>query len=260
MPTIAIEDLRQLIGACEQGYKCADHVGFTTGCAEFDALLPDQAFATGALHELKEASYRDRAASLGVALALCARLVQQKSGPVVWCQLRSSDRLHLHAPGLSGFGIDPARIVKLMLKSEQEMLWAIEEALDCAYVAAVIGVLGPERFYDFKASRRLSLRAKKSGVTAIIVRGHRASGVTAADTRWHVSSLASLSTQRHRAFLPGLSKAAWRLEMVKCKGAKPGTIITVWDHETLCFDLAARLANGAALPPQRSAGKLQHAG
>ena len=264
MPAIAREDLKRRISAIESRIAPENGVNFATGCDEIDKYLPSSGIATGALHEIQCASYRDRAASLGVALALCTRLLTEKPGPVIWCQLRDPDRLHLHAPGLMGLGIDPGRVTKITLRKEQDLLWAIEEALDCAYVAGVVGVLWSEKLYDFTASRRLALRAKKSGVSAFVVRSHRANGTTAADTRWRISSAQSkaLRTGRalDRAFPPRLGKAQWRLDMTKCRGAKPCAWNVVWDHEALRFDLAARLADRADLPPCRSAGAFRQTG
>ncbi len=260
MSAIAIEDLKRRISALERQIAPANGLNFATGCDEIDQYLPSSGFAAGALHEIQGATYRDRAASLGVALALCARLSAEKAGPVIWCQLRDPDRLHLHAPGLTGFGIDPGRVTKIILRKEQDLLWAIEEALDCAYVAGVIGVLWSEKLYDFTASRRLALRAKESGVTAFMVRPHWANGATVADTRWRISSAKSIAPRIRRAFLPRLGKAQWRLDMTKCRGAKPCAWHVAWDHETLRFDLAAQLADRTGLPPIRSAGAFRQTG
>jgi protein ImuA len=260
MPAIAREDLKRRISAIESPIAPENGVNFATGCDEIDKYLPSSGFAAGALHEIQCASYGDRAASLGVALALCTRLLTEKPGPVIWCQLRDPDRLHLHAPGLMGLGIDPGRVTKITLRKEQDLLWAIEEALDCAYVAGVVGVLWSEKLYDFTASRRLALRAKKSGVSAFVVRSHWANGTTAADTRWCISSAQSKAPRTGHAFLPRLGKAQWRLDMTKCKGAKPCAWNVVWDHEALRFDLAARLADRADLPPCRPAAAFRQTG
>lgn len=249
MSSISIEQLKKQISAIEQSSLVKNSDGiFSTGLEDFDQILPTNVADAGSLLEVLPESYRQRSAATGAILALGARLLRTKTGPLIWCQLRDPERLHLHAPGLAAFGIDPERIIKLTVKSEQDLLWAMEEALGCAYISGVVGVLGQEKLYGFTASRRLSLRAKESGVSALMLRSHRANGTTAADMRWMVGAEESTKMPKRKAFLPRLGEAIWQLNLIKCRGTNGGPFQIGWNRETLSFDLASRLAGGTSLP------------
>lgn len=257
MSAIILEDLRQRLAGHTQQPQ-TDAPGLTTGCAALDARLASQ--TGGLLHELQGDSYQDRAATIGVTLGLMARLLKERPGPLIWCQLREPERLHLHAPGLTAFGLDPARLIKLTLHKEQDLLWAMEEALDCASLAGVVGILWNERNYTFTASRRLALRAQETGVPAFLVRGHRANGTTAAHTRWQVSSGPSQThPSPHTLFTP-LSSPRWHVAHLKSRGAAPGTWHVEWNHETLCFNLASGLADRTGQPAAPESRPLQAVG
>ena len=249
MPTPAVqnlrEDLKRRIGAWDTGRPLVDHPGVSTGCAALDARLPTQQFGRGLVHEFQGAAYPDRVACLGVVLALCVRLLAQSSGPLLWVQLREAERLHVHAPGFAAFGLDPGRLIKITPKSEKDLLWVVEEALSCSSVCAVAGILWTEKLYDFTASRRLALRAQTSGVPALMVRPHRSQGLTAAASRWRVASLPSLSQKLARTSRLPVGLPHWKVELLRCRGAAPGTLSVGWNHETLCFDLASRTADRA---------------
>ena len=49
-----------------------------------------------------------------------------------------------YAAGLTGFGIDPETIVLCRPETMVELLWAVEEAIACRAVAAVIADVGHE--------------------------------------------------------------------------------------------------------------------
>jgi len=226
-----LQDLKRQTAAIMQQAESDNGFGFNT----------ETMHETGALHEVAGAGYQDRAAALGFSIALAQQLLAHRPGPLVWCQKRQRqgdpEGLRLHAPGLLAFGVDPSRITQIFLDNEQDLLWALEEALDCSCLAGAIGVLWSEKIYGFTASRRLALRAKKSGVTGILLRPHRTSGLggtTAAATRWRVSSA------------PG--KTRWQLDLTRCRNGKPGQRNIGWDHETVSFDMASRLADRAGNP------------
>lgn len=249
MPSTIVNQLRKQISTIEQGSLVKKGDDFlSTGSKEFDQVFPANVIASGSLLEMQPESYRQRAAAMGATLALSARLLHEKTGPLIWCQLRDPERLHLHAPGLMAFGVDPERVIKLTLKNEQDLLWAMEEALDCSYISGVVGVLWKEKLYDFTASRRLNLRAKESGVSALMLRSHRANGSTAADMRWMIKAKESSQMPPRKAYLPRIGKTIWQIDLKKCRGANQGSWQVGWDRETVSFDLASRLAGGTSLP------------
>jgi hypothetical protein len=115
-----------------------------------------------------------------------------RDGIVLWCLPRPD----LYGPGLAILGLDPARLVLVRARRDAEILWAIEEGLRAAGVAAVVGELG---MFPAVASRRLQLAAERSGVTAFVLRrwrdGARAARErdlpNASATRWRIAALPS---------------------------------------------------------------------
>src|SRR4051812_23375327 len=121
------------------------------------------------------------------------------TGPVLWCLKRPD----LYGPGLLAHGLDPARLVLVCAKRDDELLWAIEEGLRTPGLAAVVGEIGR---LPMVAGRRLQLAAERSGVTAFLLPRWRNGAEamaererpSAAVTRWRVAALPSRD-------IPGLS-------------------------------------------------------
>jgi protein ImuA len=115
-----------------------------------------------------------------------------RDGIVLWCLPRPD----LYGPGLAVLGLDPARLVLVRSRRDAEILWALEEGLRAAGVAAVVGEVGA---FPAVASRRLQLAAERSGVTAFVLRrwrdGARAARErnlpNASATRWRIAALPS---------------------------------------------------------------------
>lgn len=132
--------------------------------------------------------------------------------------------------------------------SAAERVWAIDLALRCAGVTAVIA---DGRALSMADSRRLQIAAAVGGIAAWLARpAHERGELSAARTRWLVTPALSLTTQQ-----------TWRVELLRCKGGQPvsgsarlwvvrrddatGTV-----HEwTACDgDLAARVAHRPPAP------------
>lgn len=266
--TVVLEDLRRRIsrldnapgGAPASQIRPPDVLPF--GVEAVDRALPGGGLAIGAVHEVLADDFRDRPAVLGFCATLAARLMRERPGPMLWCQAGDGgDVLHPYAPGLGGLGFDPGRVTFLAADDEQDMLWAMEEALSCAAVAGVVGVPARETLYGFTASRRLALRAKENGVTLLLARSHRTEGSTAAETRWRVAARPSTTPTRRRVFLPSPGRPSWRIALVYGRGVKPGQWDIEWDHETLRFALATELADRPrAAATRRGTGTLRQTG
>lgn len=217
------------------------------GDEALDGALPDQGLTLGAVHELLPASHNDFAATLGFGFGLLVRLQRSRPGPVLWAApAREIFRLGIAYPlGLAAFGFDPARLHYLTVDKTQDVLWAVEEALASGALAGVIGILpAKDKSYDFTASRRLSLRAASSGVTALVVRHHASEDKpTAAVTRWSIAAQPSSPQQRQGLSLPGLGRPRWSVKLTRCKRGRPRDWSVEWDHETLSFRLASALAD-----------------
>lgn len=144
----------------------------------------------GLLQEIYADRHPDGGGALGFALALVRDLVTPARPAVFFLQpVHAAQEAGLpYAPGLAGFGLPPDRLVIGRLAHVKELLWAIEEAVACRAVAAVIAELPEDaKTLDFTASRRLSLRAAAGGASVLLLRygGNRAA--SASRLRWHVA-------------------------------------------------------------------------
>lgn len=244
-----LQALRRRIGALAAIITPAASEGtITLGEPAIDSVLPDGALALGAVHELLPASHGDFAAALGFGCGLLARLAQTSPRPALWVvPSRDASRHSIYAAGLAAFGCDPGRLVHLTAGTARDVLWALEEGLASAALAAVVGILpANDKAYDFTASRRLSLRAAASGVTALIIRHYAsADNPTAALTRWSITARPSAPLRRRGLSMPGIGPPRWQASLVRCKRGRPRHWLVEWNHETLSFHLASPLADRA---------------
>jgi len=220
------------------------------GLAALDDALPGGGLPLGALHEIEgERAEWDDGVTLGFCLALLARLDRAvpDAGPVLWIS-RQGD---LYPPALVGQGLDPGRFLLVRARSDAEVLWAMEEGLRCRRLAAVVGeVEGLDRL----AGRRLQLAAEVSlgaqgdqgdqckGVTAFAL--HRrfrplrqGRAASAALSRWRVTAAAS-NDDLGETFI---GRPRWRLDLLRCRGAAPGSWQVEWDDAACGFSLAPAL-------------------
>lgn len=213
------------------------------GAEALDAALPAHGLKTGALHEILPESHGDFAAGTGFGICFLARLLRQRPGPILFAvpaHLANGEGA-LYPPGFAALGLDPNRLIRIEARKPIDILWALEEGLSHAPIAAVAGILPDSaRAYDFAASRRLALRAARHGVTALILRGRQASKEsTAAETRWSVASLPAASA--------GTGAPRWRLALIKSRQGMSRHFSSgwdvEWDHDTLSFRLPAPLAD-----------------
>jgi hypothetical protein len=125
-------------------------------------------------------------------------------------------------------GIDPARVIFIQASKKADKQWAMEEALQCNALTAVVGEM---EALDFKQSRRLQLNAEKSGVTAFVLPSNLRPRSNAASSRWLVRSLPSLTTDG----LPGVGSPQWGVELRHMRHGKPGNWEIGWaDGQFAC--------------------------
>jgi protein ImuA len=161
------------------------------------------------------------AATSGFMAGLLAPLMGDK-GVAIWV----SAARRLFPPALQGFGISPDRFIFLDLKKERDVLWAMEEALKCGALAAVVGEV---REISFTASRRLQLAVEQSRVTGFVLRhAQRNVGTTACVSRWRITSLASEPEEG----LPGLGFPQWKVELLRMRNGKTGVWNIRWEDGT----------------------------
>ena len=160
----------------------------------------------------------------------------------------------------------PSRLILVRAHRDAEVLWALEEGLraPAGVLGAVVGEVGAP---DDTALRRLQLAAETAGRPCFLLRRRlyaggdaRASASAVALTRWRVGALPSMgpSGEMGRTDLPG--RPRWRLELLRCRGAGPGTFTVEWDDAAGDFALAAPVRDRPLAPRTRSAAADRQAG
>ena len=169
----------------------------------------------GLLHEVFTGERRNGGAVLGFALAQARGLISPERPAILFVQLKreTQDMGLPYGVGLKSFGIDPEAVVLARVEDIVEFLWAIEEAVSCRAMAAVVADIGNQpKALDFTASRRLSLRAQAAGTSVFLTRYGVGREASAARLRWRVSpSLSGAVPFDARA--PGGPR--WRVELEK---------------------------------------------
>ncbi|SEA23239.1 protein ImuA [Arachidicoccus rhizosphaerae] len=179
--------------------------------------MPGGVFPTGAIHEFLSPTLTSAAAATGFIAAIIHSLMQSGK-PCVWI----STRRMIFPPAIRVFGIEPDRFIFIDTPREKEAFWAIEEALRCESLCAVIGEIAT---LDFKESRRLQLAVESSRVTGFINRRfpHRITS-TACVARWQVQPVNSKAT----IGLPGLAFPRWKVELLKIRSGRPASWLLEW--------------------------------
>lgn len=197
------------------------------GLPPVDAILPDGGLPLGCVHEVVSG---ERGAATGFCAVLSARVLETRgvgvgSGALLWLQ-RGDD---LYLPGLARYGIAPGGVITVAgLTKPADMLWALEEALKCNALAAVVAEVDR---VGFTASRRLQLAAESAGITGFLISNNSdgatsATGATsAAVTRWRLASAPSQADG-----LPGVGAPCWQVELLRARGGRPASWSVVWQE------------------------------
>lgn len=187
-----LEDLRARIAALEQRLPEAA----TAGISPEQEFGPLDLFARpgGLLHEVFTDDLRGSGPALGFCLGLARPLLSPTRPALLYLQLSAQGQElgFPYALGLDRFGIAPTALLLCQVESVGEFLWALEEAIGCPAVAAVIAdIAGHPEALDFTASRRLALRVAASRTTALLLRYGAGREASASTLRWRVLPAAS---------------------------------------------------------------------
>ena len=226
--------LRREINRLEHNGRALEKTAISTGCPALDAILPWQGLPQGGLH-IVQGKPGDGAA-FGFSGVLAGRL-RAENGFVIWIQ-RKVDGLETgtpYGPGLGPLGVNTRRLLMVKTRRDVDLLWSMEEALRCSDLAVIVGEgVVP----NLTAARRLQLAAEAGGTTALLIVPSSATVSVAALTYWRVAAARAPATT-----LPTLHPV-WDVELVRCRGGKPGQWRMEWQHEAFHFDLAPSLAHG----------------
>lgn len=204
--------------------------------------------ARDALHEAFPADKGHAAAVLGFALALAAGTRK----PVLWVRqdMAALEGGDLYGPGCAAFGLDPSRLILVSAADAADTLGAAEEALGHSLGLVVAEPWGSPRLLDLTATRRLALRAERSGVPVLLLRPGADPSPSAAATRWRVASAPSRVAADMPAFC--LGPPAFALEIERNRLGPTGCFTVEWNAHARRFAPAPRRALPAA-PADRSA-------
>lgn len=200
-----------------QGFKPLLNANIHAGLGPVEAAFPNAVFPTGAVHEFLSDAAEQAAATGGFIAGLLAPLMQQ--GRVcIWISAART----LFPPALTAFGVAPDQIIFVDLQRERDVLWAMEEALKCEGLAAVVGEM---RDISFTASRRLQLAVEQSRVTGFILRHQpRDLNTNACVARWRIKPLPAEPNND----MPGIAFPRWHITLIKVRNGKPGEWQLEW--------------------------------
>jgi len=231
-----IEQLRQRLRALQKPASFGEPGCLSLGIAGIDEVLGG-GLPRGALHEIAAASEPHLTAATGFALGLAAR----EYARVCWIaeDMALAESGAPHGGGLEAFGLAPERLLTVAAARPRDLLWAMEEALRCRAVRAVIGEWR-HGVIDAVAVRRLSLAAAEGGALAVLLRASPADDASTAATRWIVGAAPSAAT----AYGPGAPRFAAHL--IRNRRGPLGSWILEWSDSDERFLLAP--AQPLALP------------
>lgn len=181
--------LAHLRGSMEQIETHADAFAparMALGHAQADAALQG-GLATGTVHEVFAATSRQSAAATGFIAGLARRVSAQR--PVLWVRqdFTALESGMLSMSGWNELGLDPRLMVMVHAPDVETALRTSADALACdALGVVVLEIWGEPRQFDLVASRKLTLTARMSGVTGLLLRVAAVPSPSTAETRWIV--------------------------------------------------------------------------
>ncbi|HUG69278.1 MAG TPA: hypothetical protein VMM76_16120 [Pirellulaceae bacterium] len=249
-----ITQLRELLNRKESEKKL--YRSISSGCLPLDRALPQRGFQRGSLIEWIAGGVGSGASLLAM---LAARSACGETSPLQSSASLQSNRTlvlvdrgqSFYPPAANACQLDLQNTIIVHPTSEKDECWALEQALRCPDVAAVVG--WPQRLTSH-AFRRLQLAAEHGGSLGLLIRPAAAR---------HESSWASVRMLvlpcplSPCAVSPCVGRPGWRLgiELLRCGGffgTKPIELEiddqTGEIRETHPRPLAAQLADTASDP------------
>ncbi|MBR1215479.1 DNA repair protein [Bradyrhizobium sp. JYMT SZCCT0180] len=217
------------------------------GHAEADATLCG-GLARAAVHEVFAEGHQGAAAT-GFIAGLAGRVTSRR--PLVWVRQDFSEIESgaLSMSGLAELGLDPRLLVTVRAADADAALRTAADALACdALGAVVLEVWGEPRQLDLVASRKLTLAAQASGVTALLLRLAATPQPSTAETRWIVRAAHSPPSAPWHAW----GAPVFDAELVRNRHGPVGRWIMEWKcDECLFSEPAANSQPVAATPAHR---------
>jgi protein ImuA len=217
------------------------------GHAGADATLRG-GLAMAAVHEVFAEGHQSAAAT-GFIAGLAGRVSARR--PLVWVRQDFSEIESgaLSMDGFSELGLDPRCLVTVRAADADSALRTAADALACdALGAVVLEVFGEARQLDLVASRKLTLAAQASGVTALLLRIAATPQPSTAETRWIVRAARSPPDSVFSAW----GAPVFDAQLVRNRHGPVGRWIMEWKcDECLFFEPSAYPQPVAAAPAHR---------
>ena len=245
-----IAELKALVRAYELGNRPTGTLpSLPFGLSEIDSILPTGGLMLGAIHEVLGGG--PDSVHGAASASFLGGIPAQTQGPVIWTFVRRD----LFAPALAGVGLHPDRVIYVEAGDNKTVLLVLEEALRHAGLGGVVGEIeGP---VGLTASRRLQLAAEASGVMGLIMRRPRRLAVnveaepTAAYTRWRVTAVPSGPPLPWSPDTPGVARARWKLDLLRCRGGEPKSFVVGACDATGRLGLPADVADRSDAPVEQ---------
>jgi protein ImuA len=249
------EQLRQRLLALQKVPGMVDRLGpLPLGVPAIDKVLGD-GLMRGTLHEIAAVGEIHLPAAAGFALGLA---VSAPSPRLFWIteDMGLAESGAPHGAGIDAFGLAPERLVTVSTAHRRDLLWAMEEALRCRAVGAVIGEMRAGEIGTV-AVRRLSLAAAESGTLALLLRATPPRDASTAATRWIVGTASSLPGREQSERIFGLSndreiRSRFTVHLVRNRHGPSGSWILEWSDNDERFILATHAQPMAAPAFNRS--------
>src|SRR6476660_1167845 len=234
----SIERIETPGDACTSGKAALGHAGA-------DATLQG-GLAVGAVHEVFTDAGRQSAAATGFVAGLAGRVAARR--PLVWVR-QDFTEIESGALSMSGWaelGLDPRLLVTVRAADVDTALRTAADALACdALGAVVLEVWGQARQLDLVASRKLTLAAQASGVTALLLRVAAEPRPSTAETRWIVRAARSPSPSPWHA----CGAPVFDTQLVRNRHGPVGRWIMEWKCDECLFREPAAYPQPVAAAP-----------
>src|SRR4029450_13744685 len=239
--TSTLANLRGRIERLETHGDAPDLTKVALGHAAADSVLHG-GLAVAAVHEVFAEGHQSAAAT-GFIAGLAGRVSPRR--PLVWVRQDFSELESgaLSMSGLCELGLDPRLVVTVRATDTDAALRPPADALACdALGAVVLEVWGQARQLDLVASRKLTLAAQASGVTALLLRVAAEPRPSTAETRWIVRAA-------HSPPAEGWGAPVFDANLVRNRHGPVGRWIMEWKCDECLFREPASYPQPVAATP-----------
>lgn len=198
------------------------------GMPAIDLTLQAAGVPAGAVHEIAGQGSDEEQGAAGAAFMALALKTVAGGGWVAWI----TQDADLYAPGLAALGPDLRRLMLVSARRDEEVCWALEEALRSRSLRAVVGEIGA---VSMIATRRLQLAAEHAGIPCFLLRRWRTQALAqryraqpiAAATRWRIASVPDAAKENASE----LGRMRWRADLWRCRNGQPASWIMEMGHD-----------------------------